>query len=65
MELLTKNIKNYNDSIDSKRYSEEIEQYKLHHLATSLNPEEDISNLLKNLVFKTNITLVKFPKVRK
>ena len=65
MELLTKNIKNYNDSIDSKRYSEEIEEYKLDHLVTSLNPEEDISNLLKNLVFKTNITLVKFPKVRK
>lgn len=65
MELLTKNIKNYNDSNDGKRYSEGLEQYKLDHLSTSFNPEEDISNLLKNLVFKTNITIVKYPKVRK
>jgi len=65
MELLTKNIKNYNDSNDSKRYSEELDQYKFDHLTASFNPEEDISNLLKNFIFKTNITVVKYPKVRK
>ena len=65
MELLTRNINNYHYSNDIKRYSEELEQNKLDHLTISLNPEEDISNLLKNLVFKTNITIVKYPKVRK
>jgi hypothetical protein len=65
MELLTKNIKNYNDSNDSKKYSEEPEQYKMDHLTTSFNPEEDISNLLNNIIFKTNTNTVKYPKVRK
>ena len=65
MELLTKNIKNYNDSNDSKKYSEELEQYKMDHLTTSFNPEEDISNLLNNIIFKTNTNTVKYPKVRK
>ena len=65
MELLTKNIKNYNDSNDSKRYSEELEKYKMDHLTTSFNPEEDISNLLNNIIFKTNTNTVKYPKVRK
>lgn len=65
MELFTKKISIFNDSIDNKRYSEELEQYKMDHLTTSFNPEEDISNLLSNLVFKTNINIVKYPKVRK
>ena len=65
MELLIKSINNYNDTNDSKRYSEELEQYRLDHLTASLNPEEDISNLLNNIVFKTNINIVKYPKVRK
>jgi hypothetical protein len=64
MELHRRNINIYNDLNDSKRYSEELEQYKIDHLTTSFNPEEDISNLLNHIVFKTNINIVKYPKVR-
>jgi hypothetical protein len=64
MELHRGNINIYNDLNDSKRYSEELEQYKKDHLTISFNPEEDISNLLNHIVFKTNINIVKYPKVR-
>ena len=30
----------------------------------SLNPEEEISNVFKHLIFKTNTEIIKHPKVR-
>ena len=30
----------------------------------SLNPEEEISNVFKHLIFKTNTEIIKNPKVR-
>ena len=47
---------------NNEAYSQdELENYKI---AKSLNPEEEISNLFKHLIFKTNTEIIKHPKVR-
>lgn len=46
-------------------YKEEIEKFKIENFAKSIYPEEEISNVFKQLIFKTNTDIIKYPKVSK
>ena len=43
---------------------DELENYKIEKFEKSLNPEEELSNVFKHLIFKTNTKIIKYPKVR-
>lgn len=53
------------DKKDIKRKIEEIEKNRIDNLEKTLNPEEDITILFKNIFLKSNINKMKYPKVSK
>ena len=53
------------DKKDIKRKIEEIEKNRIDNLEKTLNPEEDIAILFKNIFLKSNINKMKYPKVSK
>lgn len=60
MKSKQKSSKNYNEN----NREDESESSKIEKVSKSLNPEEEISNVFKHLIFKTNTETIKYPKVR-
>ena len=60
---MKRNSKN-NSIIHYEKAQNENENYLVDDCTKSLNPEEEISNLFKNIIFKTNSDIVRYPKVR-
>lgn len=42
---------------------DELEKFTIKNLTKSIYPEEEISNVFKKIIFKTNTEIIKYPKV--
>ena len=60
MKSKQKSLKNNNEN----SREDELEIDKIEKMCKSLNPEEEISNIFKHLIFKNNTETIKYPKVR-
>ena len=59
---MKRNLKDSNNNENEKFNL--LSQEEIEKSSKSLNPEEELSNLLKNITFKKNSNIVKYPKVR-
>ena len=49
--------------IHYEKAQNQTENYLVNNYIKSLNPEEEISNLFKNIIIKKNSDIVRYPKV--